>query len=309
MTELLMIFRGVVMGAAEIVPSIGGSTLALVMGIYDDFIEFLNQISDFIKGVFKFVLRRQTLKELKIDFKNINLKFGVLSFLGIAIALALFSQIITRLLDEHAVYAYSFFFGLVAASTSVPWGEMKKHGLRELSVTILTFILFFIMLGIKPTVVENPSFIFLFIAAAVAISAIVLPGISISFVFLLFGVYDFVITLLRDFLRFSVNFEKLVDVAAIGFGVLFGFLIFVKLIKKGLKKYPSETMGLSVGLMLASLRVLWPFFNDENIEAKLLPWEIPTEQLFVSLFLIVLAVVAVFVLRRISDSSNLKDLN
>lgn len=104
-----MIFRGMVMGVAEIVPSIGGSTLALVMGIYDDFIEFLNQISDFIKGVFKFVLRRQTLKELKKDFKNIDLKFGVLSFLGIAVALALFSQIITRLLDEHAVYAYSFF--------------------------------------------------------------------------------------------------------------------------------------------------------------------------------------------------------
>lgn len=314
--KIVTVLQGMVMGIAEIIPGVSGSTLALVMGIYDNFIEFLSEVSDFLKSIIKFVLRKEDFSTLKANFKKINLRFGIFLLVGMALSLALFSHVITVLLESYPQYVFSFFFGLVLASISIPWTEMKTKGAKQLVLLVVTFVIFFIILGLKPATVVNPSPIFLFFAGAAAICAMVLPGISGSFIFLLLGVYDYIISLLRDFTKLSIDSTKLIALTAVALGIVVGFSVFVKFLKAGLKKYPSEIMAFLVGIMLASLRVLWPFMSingpvhEEEISTlpKVLPWEVPTEQLVLSIVLILAAVGLVRLLHKISAGNNLSDL-
>lgn len=316
-TALTTLYRGMLMGMVEVIPGVSSSTLALVLGIYDDFIELLSQVADFVKTIIKFILRRRTFDDVKTAFKNIDLKFGFFLILGMVLALGLFSHVITMLLEKYPEYIFSFFFGLVIASIAIPWKEMKTKGLKQIVILVTSFVVFFIVLGLKPLTVEDPHFLFLFISGALAICTMALPGVSGSFVFLLLGVYDYVIGLLRDFSKLSITLDKLIDTAAVALGIIVGFTIFIKYLKIGLKKYPSEIMAFLVGVMLASLRVLWPFINVNELTSdtnamslpRVLPWEIPLQQLLVSVFLIISAILVVNFLRKFSDKSNLKDLS
>lgn len=314
--KIVTVLQGMVMGIAEIIPGVSGSTLALVMGIYDNFIEFLSEVSDFLKGIIKFILRKESFSNLKERFKKINLRFGIFLLLGMVISLALFSNIITVLLEEYPQYVFSFFFGLVIASISIPWSEMKTRSIKQLLIVAITFIVFFIILGLKPATVVDPSPLFLFFAGAAAICAMVLPGVSGSFIFLLLGVYDYVISLLRDLTKLSIDSTKIIAITAVALGIVVGFSIFVKFLKAGLKKYPSEIMAFLVGIMFASLRVLWPFMtvsgpvHEDAISTlpKVLPWEVPTEQMVLSVVLILIAAGLVKLLHKFSAGSNLSDL-
>lgn len=314
--KIVTVLQGMVMGIAEIIPGVSGSTLALVMGIYDNFIEFLSEVSDFLKGIIKFILRKESFSNLKERFKKINLRFGIFLLLGMVISLALFSNIITVLLEEYPQYVFSFFFGLVIASISIPWSEMKTRSIKQLLIVAITFIVFFIILGLKPATVVDPSPLFLFFAGAAAICAMVLPGVSGSFIFLLLGVYDYVISLLRDLTKLSIDSTKIIAITAVAFGIVVGFSIFVKFLKAGLKKYPSEIMAFLIGIMFASLRVLWPFMtvsgpvHEDAISTlpKVLPWEVHSEQLLISVVLILIAFGLVRLLHKFSSGGNLSDL-
>ncbi len=309
------LLQGIVMGIAEIIPGVSGSTLALVMGIYDNFIEFLSEVSDFFKDLLKFILRKESFKSVKDSFFKISWNFGIFLVAGMGISIVLFSHIISDLIERHPQYIFSFFFGLVIASISIPWNEMKLKGVREFAIIALTFIVFFVVLGLKPAIVDNPSPLFLFLAGAVAICAMVLPGISGSFVMLLLGVYDHVIGLIKDFTRLSIDLNKVIALLSVVAGIILGFSVFVKFLKLGLKKYPSEIMAFLIGIMLASLRVLWPFMDvsslgSENSDAlpKVLPWEIPGTQLLLSVIFIIIAIAGVVVLHKISGGNNTDDI-
>src|SRR5690606_12904632 len=144
--SLVTLFQGFVMGIAEIIPGVSGSTMALIMGIYDDFIFLLDQISQFIKYILKFILRRVSVVEVKKSFLAINFKFGIVLGLGMVLTLAVLSNVITFLLEGYTQYVFAFFFGLVLVSIKIPWKQMSKKGLREFPILFITFVLAFIIL-------------------------------------------------------------------------------------------------------------------------------------------------------------------
>jgi len=251
--------RGMVMGIAEVIPGVSGSTMALIMGIYDDFIGFLAEISDFIRSIISFILRKKSFKELKKEFFDIDLKFGALLGIGMVVALGIFSHVVSFLMDAYPMYLFAFFFGLVVASMPIPYKEMKKRNIEELILFLLSFVSFFIILGINPVeVATNPSPIILFFGGMFAISGMLLPGISESFILLLLGLYGYIINIVSQLTTFSVSANDLINLMILALGLTVGFLIVSKILKVLLKSHHSYLMAFLMALMGASLRVLWP---------------------------------------------------
>ncbi len=259
--------RGMVMGIAEVIPGVSGSTMALIMGIYDKFIGFLAQISDFVRELVKLILMKTSFSDVKKKFFEIDLRFGVLLGFGMFFAFGLFSHVISYFIEVYPVYIFAFFFGLVLASLPIPAREMKERGVKELAIFLLTFSIIFYLLGVSPpTAVTDPSFLIMFLGGFFAISSMLLPGISGSFILLLMGLYGYVIEVVKDATKLQASTEDLLKVMTLGFGIIMGFLIVSKILKYLLKNYHSYLMAFLIGLMMASLRVLWPLnYADEMI--------------------------------------------
>lgn len=250
------------MGIAETVPGVSGSTLALVMRIYSDFISFLYQVSDFLKELISLLIFRSNYEKLKIVFKKINFVFGFFLFLGMAVAILIFSNLITHLLENYREFVLAFFFGLVLASVSVPWERIKEKTSKEVLLFFVSFVLVFLLLSLTPHSIEGtPSPFYFFLSGSIAICAMVLPGISGSFVFLMLGVYEFIMNYLSNLTRLDVNTNELLSLLALFLGIIFGFSIFVRVLKHALAKHASIIFAILTGIILASLRVLWPYYE------------------------------------------------
>lgn len=309
MTRFKTFLQGVVMGIAEVIPGVSGSTLALIMNIYDDFIDFLHSISVFIKSCIKFIFRQSKSKQVIEDFKNIQLNFGVPLLLGMCLSFAAFASVISYLFDEYPSYILAFFFGLVIASVAIPLNRMKQKGILELGIALISFGSFFYLFGLNPLEFSNdPNLVFVFFSGMLAMSAMVLPGVSGSFILLLLGLYQYTIDSVKLLLEFNISTERLIRLVLIGLGVLSGFIIFIKFVKILLKNYESQLMALLIGLMLASARILWPFidttekFEDVNDYPKIFPWDENTLELILVFLLVLIAVVSVYALNKFSRS-------
>ncbi len=265
--SVITFLRGMVMGIAEVIPGVSGSTMALIMGIYDTFIGFLAQISDFVKEIIKLVLMKSTFSDIKKKFFDINFKFGVFLAIGMVFAFGLFAHVISYFIEVYPVYIFAFFFGLVLASLPIPYKEMKNRGIKELVIFLLTFGVIFYLLGASPpTTVTDPSFLLMFVGGFFAISSMLLPGISGSFILLLMGLYGYVIEVVKNATQLKASTEDLLKIMTLGLGIIVGFLVVSKILKFLLKNYNSYLMAFLIGLMMASLRVLWPLnYADEMI--------------------------------------------
>ena len=271
MKKHLQIFsKGFVMGIAEIVPGVSASTLALVMKIYFDFISFLYQISNFLKEALLFLIFKSNLEKLKSVFKEIDLKFGVFLFLGMLLAIVSFSNLMSYLLHNYREYVLAFFFGLVLASVSVPWKEIKEKGFKEVMLVIISFVIFFLLLSLRPyEMMQAPSPFYFFFGGAIAICAMVLPGVSGSFVFLMLGLYEFIVNYISNFSRFVFEPSEVLSILGVFLGIVFGFSIFVRILKNALQNHSSVIFAVLTGIILASLRVLWPY-SEASILSEIL---------------------------------------
>ncbi len=265
-TGVLLFFKGFLMGIAEIVPGVSGSTLALIVGIYRDFISLLYSISNLVKEFFSLLIFRSDFEKFVKVLKKIDFKFAIILFLGMLSAILLFSNVIDYLLSDYRNYVMAFFFGLVLASITIPWGEIKEKTSKEILIVIFTSILFFLILSIKPQVfAEVPHPAYFFLGGALGICAMVLPGVSGSFIFLMLGLYEYIVAFISNLTKFEFSYSEIISLVALALGIFFGFTIFVRILKHGLKKYSSMIFAFLTGLMIASLRVLWPFDNSDNI--------------------------------------------
>lgn len=262
MQNLKTILQGVVMGITETIPGVSASTLALIMGIYDQFVHVLHQLSEVLKTALLWLGRRKSFAELRHALRDIHWRFGILLFLGMLLGVGVFSHVMSYSLDNFPAYTYAFFFGLILASLPVPWQRLEKVGRREVAVMLITAVAFFLFLGLNP--VEHPGvppLWLVFVGGAIGICAMVLPGISGSFVLLLLGLYDYVIHAVKNATRLDISGPDLLHLVVLALGVLVGFATFVRLLKKWLERHPAPLMSFLVGLMLGSLRILWPYGN------------------------------------------------
>jgi putative membrane protein len=256
-------FKGFVMGIAEIVPGVSGSTLALVMKIYFQFISLLFEVSNLFKEILLLFIFKSNFQKISKVFKKIDLTFAFFLFGGMVLAILLFSNIMSYLLEERKEFVLAFFFGLVFASVFVPWAEIKKKTIKEILIVLFTFVLFFFLLSLKPYVLtETPHPIYFFFSGAVAICAMVLPGVSGSFIFLMLGVYEFIVNYIRNLTRLEIINSEILNLIFVFFGIVFGFSIFVRILKHGLKNHSPIIFSILTGIILASLRVLWVDFTQ-----------------------------------------------
>ena len=231
------------MGSADIVPGVSGGTIALITGIYAHLVEAISKIKfAFIKPLFKADFRgfwNQMLEE--IDFK-----FFIPLVLGIGVAFLTLAKVVTFCMDNYTALTYSFFLGLIIASAVVLFKKLNKVTLKNLLCTILGIVLTYIFVSLNP-IAANHSLIVIFISGMIAICAMILPGISGSFLLLLLGQYSYMLDALHQ-----LNFT---DIIVFVVGALIGILGFSKILNFLIKNYEEITMAFLIGVMLGSLKV------------------------------------------------------
>jgi len=242
--------RGLGMGAADVVPGVSGGTMALILGIYDRFITALSNLNlELLKASFG-VFNKNKRPRLYAAIRESDLMFLVFLGLGIVTAIASFAKVIPWLLDNYPAHMNGFFFGMILASTIVPFRMMTKRGVTQ-------FICFALSTGFAfwfsnlPMLAVDASLPFLFICGAIAICAMMLPGVSGSFLLLILGQYKYVLSGLRDL--------NLPVILVFSGGCGFGLLAFSRVLSWLLKRFHSSTLAALCGLMLGSLQKLWPF--------------------------------------------------
>lgn len=239
----LLSLKGMAMGAADVVPGVSGGTIAFISGIYEELIESINKINF---GALK-ILKREGLKSF---WNHINGTFFVFLFAGIIVSIASLAKVVTYLLDSHPVLIWSFFFGLILASV---WliGKTIKRWSPGVIVTLLigTAIAFYISSIESVASVEAKWYILL--SGALAICAMILPGISGSFILVLLGSYHIVLE--------AVKSRDLVVIGLFAIGCVIGLLTFARLLKYLFNHYKEITIALLTGFMIGSLYKVWPW--------------------------------------------------
>ncbi len=248
------------MGAADVVPGVSGGTIAFISGIYEELITSINNIEPSLLKVWK--------KDgFKVFWQKLNGNFLSALFLGIAISILSLAKFISWLLVNEAILLWSFFFGLVVASIFFVGKAIEKWNLATIVVLLMGAALAYYITILPPN--ENvESLPFLFLSGALAVCAMILPGISGAFILVLLGSYKTILD--------AVHERNIQIIATVGLGAIFGLLSFAKLLKWMFNHYKNITLALLTGFILGSLNKIWPWkevletrtFGDKIITVK-----------------------------------------
>ncbi|USA43605.1 DUF368 domain-containing protein [Spongiibacter taiwanensis] len=289
--------RGMAMGAADIVPGVSGGTIAFITGIYDELIESLTSFN--LQAVR--VLRQQGIGAL---WRHVNGGFLLSLVTGVLIAALSLAKAISYALEHHPVPLAGFFFGLVLASAILIYRQIPER-------TVVTLVLLILGAGVAIGIGEvRPASIAvtplsLFLAGAVAICAMILPGISGSFILLLIGMYGPVIDAIKSM--------DLLAIALFGAGCATGLMLFVRLLSWLLHHYHGALLSFLSGLLIGSLSIIWPWKLDSVGQAGGLgsglelanswPWhyaEVADAHLLLTGFLAAFGVILVLAIERLA---------
>lgn len=240
------------MGAADIVPGVSGGTIALVLGIYQKLIDTIRDGARALGTLAKGDVRGCWEKLRALDFLFI-LPLGA----GIAVAVKGLASVIETQLHDNPENMAGLFFGLVVASIVVALGMLTERTAAGWLIMAVAAVVVFVLLGFQSGPVADPSPLILFGAGALAICAMILPGISGSFILLMIGMYTVVIQAVKD--------TELLDIALVGIGCVVGLALFSTVLGWVLERAFNPVMAGLIGLMLGSLRVLWPWPNGVGV--------------------------------------------
>ena len=276
--------KGMCMGAADVVPGVSGGTIAFITGIYD---ELINSI----KSINAASLKMFFTGKWGEFWKMINGKFLLFLLAGIGISVFSLAKIITWLLVAYPVLVWSFFFGLVLASTWFVGKDVKERNWKTgLGFLLGAALAFYITVA---TPAETPShFLFIFLCGAIAICAMILPGISGSFILVLLGKYFFIME--------AVKTLDLKVIAVFGIGACVGITSFSRLLSYALSHMRNITLAVLSGFMLGSLNKVWPWKEtiegvEQNIAPNAFVWQ--------AVYLALLGFVMVYGIEKISSKS------
>lgn len=243
----LPFLKGVAMGAANVIPGVSGGTIALITGI---FIRLINAIKSFDGIAVKLLLKGRF-----ADFtRHTDLLFLFSLFAGVFAAIISLARLLEFLFQNYPTYVWSFFFGLVMASVYFVGRTVNKwHVAAIASFLIGTGIA--ISISVLTPASENSSFYYLVLCGVVAISSMILPGLSGSFVLILMGNYQLVMIEAVNNLDISV-------LLPVGIGVVAGLLVFSRFLSWLMSRFPDSTIALLSGFILGSLGILWPWKSE-----------------------------------------------
>ena len=269
-SNFILYLKGIGMGAADIVPGVSGGTIALITGIYEELISSIKNINPrLIKTLFK--------KGVKEFWIELNGTFFIILLSGIATSVILLVQIIVFLLDSHEFKIWGFFFGLIIASAYIILKDIQTLDINKVCIVILGIAIAASVVLSDTTTLPNTD-IYIFFTGSIAITAMILPGISGSFILLLLSKYEFIINAIKDFdLRIILVF---------GLGCIFGLLIFSRFLHFLFQNYKDNLLALLSGFLIGSLLKVWPFrqtvktiTNSDGIEDAVITQPVlPTSQ-------------------------------
>ncbi len=236
--------KGIAMGAADVVPGVSGGTIAFISGIYE---ELLTSISNVKFGLLK------TLKSegIKAAWKQVNGSFLLSLFIGIFVSIVSLAKGIKWMLENEPILLWSFFFGLVLASVIYIAKQIANWNVFTFILLLIGAGLAYYITTLNPLVSENSSPLFLFLAAALAICAMILPGISGAFILVLLGAYKPVLS--------AVNNRDITTIAIVAAGALAGLLTFSRVLKWLFTNFKNYTLAVLTGFIIGSLNKIWPW--------------------------------------------------
>lgn len=252
LSDLRLAGCGILMGAADTVPGVSGGTVALILGIYH---RLVTAISRFDRQFVRLVLDRQW----KAAAEHVDLRFVVGLGSGVVSGIAGLSFLMNYLLEHQAQHTAGVFFGLILGSGLIVARSIPKWTPSQISMLVAGTGVAYFVVGIDA--LQNPpdSLWYLFLTGMIGICAMILPGISGAFILLILGKYHDVLGLLRSVLKGDWAVSNLLGVAVFCLGCLTGLLGFSRLLRWLLARYESVTLAALCGLMLGSLRKIWPF--------------------------------------------------
>ena len=267
---LWLVLKGMAMGAADVVPGVSGGTIAFISGIYEELITSINGIRPALFKVFR-------TQGFRAFWKQLNGSFLLAVLSGIAISVLSLARGISWLLTHQPILLWSFFFGLVLASVFYVARDISKWSLAVIAMGIVGAAAAYAVVSL-PVSQSQGSLPYLFLSGALAICAMILPGISGAFILVLLGSYKTVLD--------AVHQRDLQIILVVGAGAVIGLLSFARLLKWMFASFKNGTLALLTGFIIGSLPKIWPWkvvlesrvFDGKEIpvrEAVVAPWNFP----------------------------------
>ncbi|MBL7128332.1 MAG: DUF368 domain-containing protein [Ignavibacteria bacterium] len=321
--KILLFLKGFGMGAANIIPGVSGGTIALITGIYERLIAALHNI-DYVavKLFFKFKFKKL--------FDKVDGGFLTALLLGVVVSTFTLAKLMKYLLEYHETLLWSFFFGLILASILVVMKRIKKWNLFIIFWFIIGTVAAYLITSTKS--IDTPHTpLYIFLSGFIAIIAMILPGISGSYILLIIGKYKFAIGLVSSMTSYfkdalagilKGNFSNVLSLfpasefglaAIFVVGCVLGLVVFSKLLNWLFKKFHDATITVLAGFMFGSLNIIWPWkktvgtFIDphgvqQKIQENIFPLEV-NQMFFYIIGFIVIGFVVVYVIEKASNIS------
>ena len=254
---LVHFLKGFCMGVADLIPGVSGGTIAFITGIYEGLLEAVASIhKDVIIDLFKF--------RFKSVAEKVHLRFIIPLGAGMVLAILSLARLMHYLIKEQPVPTWALFFGLIAASIIVIWKQLEDHfDIKNIALIIFGAVFAFLIVGMIP--VETPdAYWFIYLCGIIGITAMILPGISGSFLLLILGKYEYITGAVKN----PLVPENMVILFVFLCGTASGLLGFSKILNWLMKHYHSLTMAWLTGILIGSMRKVWPW--KEVLETKVI---------------------------------------
>lgn len=308
---VLILLKGMAMGAADVVPGVSGGTIAFISGIYQELIETIDRLDFGVISLWK----KEGFQKM---FAYYNLGFLISLFLGVFISILSLANLISYLLENHPILVWSFFFGLVVASIIYIGKQIEKWNPLVIVTTILGVAIAYYITIATPTQAPDALYFF-FLSGCIAIIAMILPGVSGSFILVLLGSYGIVLAAVTDFMEgllsgdWEVVKTSFIKVFLFIIGCVIGLKLFSKALKWMFAHKKELTLAILTGFMVGSLNKIWPWKNilstriDRHgeevplLEKSVLPSSFEGEPLvFYAIIFAIIGFLAIFLLERLA---------
>ena len=261
--NIMVAVKGACMGAADVIPGVSGGTIAFIMGIYDEFVGSLASING---EALKLLLKGR----FSAFWKHINGSFLLSLVAGIGISVIALAGLMQMLLSDFPIQTWAFFFGLIVASSIFIIRGISGWKIREGLMLVFGILLGAVICTLSPT--QTPDGLwFIFLSGALAICAMILPGISGSFILLILGKYEYVLGAISGLVAGVDPGRNLLILGVFGLGAIIGILAFSRFLHWLLARWQKETMIVLAGFIIGSLVKIWPWSNSEAIVLSQFP--------------------------------------
>ena len=253
------VWRGMAMGMAEVIPGVSGGTIAFITGIYERLLAAIGNVGPGLVQDWK----KEGFGKV---WEKVDGNFIMMLFIGMVAGVIIGAFGISYLIENHAEAVWAFFFGLIVASVIYVIRSIQSFDTKTWVAFAAGAIIAYCITAMYP-MKGNDNLIFVFFSGMIAVSALILPGVSGSFMLLIMGMYTLILGTLKQFLS-SPNFGDFIFIIVFILGCMIGLLTFARIVSRFFKKHPGYTLATLAGFMLGSIHKIWPWRNPKLLFNK-----------------------------------------